>query len=420
MSKRFLHVKAVTAAVAITLGLPGMALAEDKYEALQRKLEALQQELREVKQALEQTREEKASRAEVSQLEKKVDSASEWKDPNTLIHMAGYADVGFTNGDNENGSFRVGGFSPIFHFQYKDLVMLESEVEFEIEEDGSTNIGLEYLTIDWFANDYVTVIGGRFLSPIGQFRQNLHPSWINKLASAPLGYGHDGAAPTSETGIQLRGGFPLGRMRANYAVYVGNGPELIAGWDGSEFELDGIEAEGFGADSDGDKVWGGRFALLPMQGLEVGVSAATGKATVTSVEDDLGTAPSLGTEQARDYDVLGVDAVWFRRNMTLRGEYVRSKVGAATTGVSASDGAEWTAWYVQGSYLFPRTKYEAVLRYSDFDSPEDAKDQTQWALGLNYLFTSNFIAKLSYEANDGQSGTPANDDRWYFQFAYGF
>lgn len=298
--------------------------------------------------------------------------------------------------------------------------MLESELGFEVNEDGETEVGMEYMTIDWFVSDYAAIVGGKFLSPIGQFRQNLHPSWINKLPSAPPGFGHDGAAPLSDVGMQVRGGFPIGNMRSNYAVFIGNGPELIAEWDGIGFELDGIEAEGKGADRDGKKVWGGRFAVLPTVGLEIGVSAATGKATVTGIEDDTGSAPGLLSEQARGYDVFGFDAVWQYKTFTLRGEYVKSKIGGATTGATASDGGEWETWYTQASYLFPTTRFEGVIRYADVDTPHDSQDLKQWAVGLNYLFASNIVSKIAFEFNDAQTGSATDDNRWFAQMAYGF
>ncbi len=357
-------------------------------------------------------------RADVEELKKEVQKAAEWKEPSTLIHMSGYADVGYTNNENANDSFSVGRFSPIFHYQYRDLVMLESELEFEVGADGSTEVTLEYLTIDLFLNDYIAFVAGKFLSPIGQFRQNLHPSWINKLPSAPPGFGHDGAAPVSEVGMQLRGGFPVVGVRSNYAIFVGNGPELITEWDGAEFELDGVEAEGKNSDTDNKKVIGGRFAILPMPSLELGLSAAIGKATVTSVE---GTgAPALANEQVRDYDVLGFDFAWQMKGISVRGEYVKSEVGDATTGASASAGADWTTWYTQFAYKFLPTKFEAAVRYTDFDSVGTNKDQKQWVLGVNYLFTNSVIGKVAYEANDGEAGTTANDDRLMFQLAYGF
>jgi len=427
--------------IVIVIVMPATALADAKYDALKKKVELLEKQLKQIKQALKQqeakvkkvekrvvrktvvvkgVKEEVITQADAKKLEKKVNAASEWKDPNTLIHMSGYADVGYVDGDNKTGSFAVGSFSPIFHFQYKNLVMLESELEIELEDDGEAKVNLEYLTIDWFINDYAALVAGKYLSPIGQFRQNIHPSWINKLPSAPPGFGHDGAAPVSDTGFQIRGGFPIGKIRSNYALFIGNGPELIAEWDGSEFEVDGIDAEGKGTDRDDEKVWGARFAILPISQLEIGVSAATGKATVSSIEDDIGTAPALLNEQARDYDVIGFDLAWKYRSVALRGEYVKSEIGSGTSGATASSGGIWETWYAQASYRIPRTRVEAVVRYTDFDTPHVSKDQKQWAVGLNYLFASNFIAKIAFESNDGQPGAVSDDDRWFIQLAYGF
>jgi len=39
---------------------------------------------------------------------------------------------------------------------------------------------------------------------------------------------------------------------------------------------------------------------------------------------------------------------------------------------------------------------------------------------LNYLISSNVIAKVTYELNDGQRGSIADINRWLFQLAYGF
>ncbi len=422
--------------LAMAVAMPLSAVADEKFELLQQQVEALQKQLQEVQEVMQQYQEQmtvKEGQVEevVTQLKEDVARADEWKHSDTLIHLAGYADVGYSFASGEDGSFAVGRFSPIFHYQYRDLVMLEAELEFEVNEAGETELGMEYLTIDYFLNDYIALSGGKFLSPIGQFRQNLHPSWINKLASAPPGFGHDGAAPTSEIGLQARGGFQIGGIYANYAAYAGNGPELIAAFEDGVYELEGIKAEGFGNDADGKKVFGGRFGILPLPGLEIGLSMATGKATVTSIEAEAGhgvaeaqdpDAPDfdLHDEEARDYDVLGADFVWGLGNFQLRGEYVKSKVGAAQTGVTASEGATWSSWYTQLAYLIPQTKFEPVIRYADFKSGNAAQSQTQWGLGVNYLISSNVIAKVTYEFNDGQVGTKADIDRWLFQLAYGF
>jgi hypothetical protein len=308
---------------AISLAVSGTALAQTELEQLKAEVDALKQE---------------------------VQSAAEWKNPRTLVHMAGYADVGYTDSKSSTGTFNVGSFSPIFHYQFSDLVMLESELEFEAEPDGATTVGMEYLTIDLFLNDYATLVAGKFLSPLGQFRQNMHPSWVNKMASAPVGFGHDQAAPNADVGVMVRGGFAAGSNKANYAVFVGNGPGVELDITGTELER--VETPGLNADQDGKKVVGGRFGLLmPDSRFEVGLSAATGKL------DEVTPAGEI-----RDYDVGGADFAGRPGNFVLRGEYIEQEVGAFA-GSTAPAGGTWDAWYVQGSYRFQPGKWEAVLRY---------------------------------------------------------
>jgi len=418
----------LSSAIAIALS-QGVRAADDmeelrrSVETLQRQLEAVQAKLKVQEEKMKAQAAQTASKQEVRELQEEVADAASWKDPNTLFHMAGYGDVNFEKRQGDNSSFTVGSFSPIFHFQYRDIVMLESELEYTVDSDGGTEAELEYMTIDWFANDYMVVQGGKFLSPIGQFRQNLHPSWINKMTTAPPGFGHDGAAPVSDLGVQLRGGIPIGEMFANYAVYVGNGPELNSTTeDGTEFSLEGIRAEAFGKDADGEKVFGGRLGLLPIPSVEIGLSGAIGKAEVTKLENEAtGTTAELSGQSKRDYSVFGSDFSWRWEKLGLRGEYVRSRVGSANGGGTPSPSAKWTAWYAQASYRLLPTKFELVARYADFDSPKKIDEQSQWGFGINYLFTGNFIAKLNYELNDGRvSGSQADDNLLKAQLAYGF
>ena len=117
----------------IAIMMPTAALADVKYDALKKKVELLETQLKQIKKTLKQQeakvkkvekravrktvvikgiKEEVATRSDVKKLEAKVNAASEWKDPNTLIHMSGYADVGYVDGDKKIGSFTVGSFSP--------------------------------------------------------------------------------------------------------------------------------------------------------------------------------------------------------------------------------------------------------------------------------------------------------------------
>ena len=395
--------------------------ASSEMEQLKKTVEMLQSQLKSVQAQLDAQKNNSVSKSEIRDLRKEVLSSSNgattdglgYAFNDSVVHLAGYGSAGYADNDNAGERFSQAQFAPIFHYQYQDFFMLESELEFEIDPDGTTAVGMEYLTIDLVLNDYATLVAGKFLSPIGQFRQNLHPSWINKLPSAPPGFGHDGAAPVADIGLQLRGGFPVGGVRTNYAVYVGNGPEMNAATDGT-VELEGILDGGFARDEDDGKVAGGRIGVLPIPDLEIGLSGATGRITVTQLDGN-----AVAGDDNRRYSVYGADFAWKRKGMGIRGEYVKSKIGDAA-GSIAADGADWRTWYLQGSYLVPNTKWEGVVRYTDFNSPHAAEDQKQWALGVNYLFASNVIAKAAYEFNDGQSGAASNEDTALFQLAYGF
>ena len=336
-------------------------------------------------------------------------SATTFTDATSVTHLSGYASADYVSVENGPSAF-VANFNPMFHFLYENKILWEAELEVVVEENGETEIGLEYTTVDWFLNDNLTLIAGKFLSPIGNFRQNLHPSWINKLPSAPPGFGHDGAAPISEVGVQLRGVAPLGNSRLNYAFFLGNGPKI----EGEDGEIHAIEAEGFASDPDDEKVFGGRVAFLPIPSLELAVSGATGDAAV--VEDD---GIDVEGDPKRGYQVLGFDASYQWKNLDLRGEYVKQEVDPNPLSI-APEGGVWETWYAQAAYKFADGKWEGVARYTDFQSPHADDTQEQLALGINYLITPSAFLKFGYESNKGEPGEITDADRLILQIAYGY
>lgn len=386
---------------------------EAKTAVMAEELDALREELKEAKQAasseaVQAIREESTAALQAAQRAEK--SANEWKNTTSVTHLAGYASADYVSPDNANAAFGAN-FNPIFHFQYDDRILWEAELEVEVEEGGDTAVALEYSTIDVFINDNLVFLAGKFLSPIGSFRQNLHPSWINKLPSAPPGFGHDGAAPLAEVGVQLRGGLKVGeRGKLTYAGFVGNGPKL----EGEDGEIHGIDTDGFAGDPDDEKVFGGRVSFLPFPKLELAISAAVGDASV--VEND---AVDFEGDPTRDYEVLGFDTSYQWNNFDFRGEYIQQKVADEASSV-APEGGTWETWYLQGAYKFGQAKWEGVVRYTDYTSPHPDRSQEQWAVGVNYLLTPSALLKVGYEFNDGLTGEATDDDRWLVQMAYGY
>lgn len=312
----------------------------------------------------------------------------------SILHITGYAHTGFVYDKTGAGSFTIGSFSPIFHFLYQELILMETELEIEAEEDGSTAINLEYLTLDLFLNDYATLVIGKYFSPIGQFKQNLHPSWINKLPSAPIGFGHGGIVPAADIGVQLRGGLPISKAKLVYAISIENGPQYVEGEDHHDEGLGVVLAHrGFIEDDNSAKVISGRVSLLPKPNYNIAVSASNG--SVVS-PDGVGV----------DYSVIGFDSFWrpaFQKRLELRSEYVNKIVGEE----------KYSAWYAQGACLLP-LNFEGVLRYGKMDNDGDVSTQT--AVGLNYLFSNNVIAKLAYEIYDSDDFV----DQLLVQLAFGF
>ena len=333
--------------------------------------------------------------------------------PNSAVHLGGYGHVGFASGEkapSDQETFNEVGFNPIFHYQYKDMLLFETELEIQVNEEGEADFGLEYANMNYFVNDNITIFGGKFLSPVGYFIQNLHPAWINKFPSKPPGFQEEaGAAPVSDVGMGVRGAFPIGATKANYALYVGNGPRLELNEAGDEIES--IVVTGGTTNPSNKKLIGGRFGLLPAPHLEIGVSAATSKVAVVDSTDAI--------EPDRSYSVLGVDFAYKMNALDVRGEYIESKVGDLAASV-APEGGTWKAWYLQGAYRIPNTKWEPAIRFGEYTSPHADQSHKQQAVSMNYWFTSNIVGKIAYEFNSGLADTPNDSNRLVMQFGYGF
>lgn len=346
--------------------------------------------------------------------------ASSGTDAPVLFHFAGYADATFisTRGDGSSGVVTL---APIFHLQVGDRFFIETEFELEADDSGGRETAIEYANVNWLINDNLALVAGKFLSPAGYFFQNLHPSWVNKLASAPAGFGHGGAAPLSDVGLQLRGGKTFaGGQHLNYALYYANGPRLAlegmeepAEGEEMEFEFD-LDAEGSPDNPDGERVIGGRIGWMPTPRLELGVSQVWGDVVLDAAGMEGGMP-----EPSRRYRVSGVDAAWYpRKDLELRAEWIRQEVGAAEMSL-VPDGATWRAWYAQATYRFGGDKWEAVVRHGDSVSPHPEATLRQTAIGLNYLIRPHSQLKLNWEFNDSPS-EESNSDRLLLQIAYGF
>jgi len=363
--------------------------------------------------------------------------SQQYKPSKTQFMIRGYGHTGlnFTNTEGERESSYVGSaFAPIFLFKHSDRLMFEAELEFGLE-NNELEIGLEYADVMYVLNKNMTVRAGKFLLPFGTFMERLHPAWINRLPTRPLGFGHDGIAPASGIGVELRGAFDLGGSKLNYAVYSTNGPRLKDGTEEPE-EAGMLMFQNF-EDNNTSKAFGGRIGLLPFadSSTEVGFS--------TYSTSKVGAADS-------EYEGIGafLYAVDFsfaklipevKGFIDIKAQYNNSNIEDATYTEVHEDGdeEEYTfdnksnSFYAQLSYRpimassdFLK-KIELVGRYSNFNAPEGAEweeQSNQYALGINYWLTWRSVIKIAYQTTESVGGHDGGGtaNNFFVHWAIGF
>ena len=357
----------------------------------------------------------------------------------TQFMIRGYGHTGLnyqSSGDEKESSYVGSAFAPIFLFKHSDKLMFEAELEFVLE-NNELEIGLEYADVMYVLNKNMTVRAGKFLLPFGTFMERLHPAWINRLPTRPLGFGHDGIAPSSGIGVELRGAFDLGGPTLNYSVYSTNGPRLNDGSEEPE-EAGLLMFQNF-EDNNLSKAIGGRLGLLPFadSSTEIGFSAysTTGTGEENSEYESVG-AFLYALDFAFIKQIPGLSGV-----IDVKAQYNNSNVDTATFIETHEDGDEEeysfdnqsNSFYGQLSYRPTMAdsdfmkKLEFVGRYSNFNAPEGAEweeKSTQYACGINYWLTWRSVIKLSYQTTETEGGHDGdgitNTDGFFLHWAIGF
>ncbi|TAK45754.1 MAG: hypothetical protein EPO28_03310 [Saprospiraceae bacterium] len=348
-----------------------------------------------------------------------AEGSADSNDPgNTKFLLTGYAyldaSVAFAGGESQS-NIDESGFNSIFVWKKSDKLMFEGEYEVAAISSGygkwATDVALEYASMNYKVSKYLSFQAGKFLSPIGTFQERLHPKWINKLASAPVGIG--GATrmqPGTEIGFSARGGVPMGGAKLNYIVWLSNGPVLNANGSLGYKNL---------ADNNKGKALGGRIGLLPFSNssFEIGVSEYTA---------------TVGTDGDQYYDGIGANIFALDFNFVkqvpglkgiidIKGQYNALKVDDARYFTGPTDTQGYTfdnssnTYYAQLAYRPTSAtgfvkNLELVGRYAAVDFAETlGTDQNRLTLGLNYWLNWNSVVKLNFENIDvsGQSSEQA-------------
>ncbi|MDW3212140.1 MAG: hypothetical protein R8N23_19885 [Reichenbachiella sp.] len=351
--------------------------------------------------------------------------------------LRGYSDATFMSNDEET-TFGNARFVPLFLYKQSDKLFFEGELEFGIE-DGEVEIALEYANFNYSLAPNLNLRAGKILIPFGIFFDRLHPSWINRLPTVPLGYGHDGILPTSDLGAELRGASYLGGMKFNYSLYVMNGPKIEDGEE--EAEEVGMIVHEPDEDNNNNKAVGGRLGLFPLrdQSLELGFSAQSAKLGNRDSElEDVGAfLYAFDWTYVRKVSFLG-------GIIDLKGQVNFINVDDQTYEVEEDSVMESYTFDNKSNSTFFQLGYrptfgssqlvknlELVGRYSTLNTPEEApweSESTQLTLGLNYWIDWRTAIKFAYQmdsvtgghAEDGEEPEELDVNTFYIQWTLGF
>ena len=326
----------------------------------------------------------------------------------------------------EQSSFSGVGISPILLWKPTKNILVEAELEVGIE-GSETAIELGYADASFFVSKYLTIRTGKFTSPFGIFQDRLHPGWINKLPTVPVGSGEDelGVGPTSEIGVDFRGGVPLGSAKMNYSVFLANGAQLIT--DPSEPGKQGTLSYGNAEAISKKFTVGGRFGLLPFSNssLELGVSYRNG-----NVGERNSDYAKVGA-QMYALDLTYVKQLDFLKGLVdVKAQLNHVKVDNAeyidfedSTGiVNYTFNNKRSSFFAQAAYrpTMSQSKFlkktELVFRYAGFTPPDGAKDLekiNQYTYGITYWCNWKTACKIAYQSQK-------NNNVFFVQVAVGF
>lgn len=340
----------------------------------------------------------------------------------TKFLLAGWAEGMFEARNGRTSTFSAS-FNPIFLWELTPKLLFESRLEIE-PSGGGTNVNLVYAQLTYLLNDYVTLGVGEFFSPSNVFVERFEAQWINKLPDRPLAIYH-GILPNISVGAEIRGGFPIGPTRANYAFYISNGPSLNSSDPTTAGTLDFNSY----TDNNDDKAFGGRVGFLPIPGVEVGYGFETSKPGFqgTTFADVRALVQSVDLDITRDSYLL-------KGRINLFAQYAWSEVDHAVYDPDGTIGfgplpltAKRDGGYAQLAYRPTKMdmdflkNLEMILRWDHLSrapSGLGVPEEDRWTLGLDYWVSPSTVFKLAYEWD--QPNGQRNKNALLLQAAMGF
>ncbi len=391
---------------------------EQTHQQDQQTIQQLQQQLGETKTAVTNAQQAADTVAKVQSTYPVVGAS---QGPMHNFTMVGDAEIQFGKSAGEHATFTQADFAPIFLFRASDDVLFESGFDITLGNNtdvngnrapgSSTTVSMSFSQLDYLVNDYVTLVAGEMLLPLGTYSER-GAGWLNKIPDDPL---VRDLLPSSGVGAQLRGAVPVGEsgMIATYSAYGVNGPS--SGASNSIANAGALDLDGNVGDSQN---WhakpsgGGRLALFipcpskPHYDLELGLSGQTGQWS------------DSGNHQwsAAVFDA----ALHLGPNVEVKGEYIRTCYGSDDIGQIHPHG-----WWVQAGYKLAGlnlelpyiNNVELVGRY-DLENDGQGTKIDRYTAGYVYYLSNTLLFEGDYEWLISHGALP--DNKFVLQLSYGF
>lgn len=277
------------------------------------------------------------------------------------------------------------------------LDQVEVDFEKKIDDKLSLRIDVNYLPSstsrydDTFEQGFVTLntkgvdlTVGKFNAPIGF--ELLDPVDMYQYSHALV---FDNGLPTNLTGAM--GSYSFGEI-ADLSLYVVNG------WDNN-------------SDNNNSKTVGGRLGITPTKGVNVGLSAISGKEGAT---DDKLTVIDI------DLTVTALD------KLTIGAEYNSGTDEGAAAG---GDDAEWSGFLIMANYA-ATDDLSVTLRYDSFDDEDGTRlgtieKRTAYAVAALYSLGEGAGFLLEYRTDESDEkvfdgNTEDSEASYAAEFTYSF
>jgi hypothetical protein len=331
------------------------------------------------------------------------------------------------------GGFYFGEFTPDFLIKLNDWIFLEAEIG--IGADGSVSAG-SFAQADFFVNDWLTIIAGRFVAPIGTYNERLNNPWVNKLPTDTAG-----AAPLlwlqvlptfAMLGVQAQGSAYLGcsPFKFEYNAYISNGLNFTPGTAGAPTvsELANLEnMEGsFAPTITNDKALGGRLGLWwPEKGLEGGISAMTNGDYVAGGFEDSISLWAMDLNYHKDnWDVRAEYGMTWQHAQSFIDSNIRRQGFYTQVAYRPRDAANCYLQNVEAVYRYSYVDFRGIdataLDLTTFASPIDVPVRRQQnEFGVNYWFYPRCVLKAAYQVND-EPGFHLHDNQFIAELDWGW